>query len=192
MTLEYIQRFASTVNGIVLHSPVGVRAKQRFFARLMQIPVARNIAQHLFAAPYMRPILSRLLFSHPVPNEYLERFFHDYRSCDVFAQMFELITTAWFDALQPRQIPAVLLWGEREQRLSIEQMHVYQHLLPNNITRIVSNWDHFPMVEQPEQYAREVVRLARMMLEKAAAPTNGTAAIEVVTGRGNSFEIRID
>ncbi len=79
--------------------------------------------------------------------------------------MFDLITPAWFDALRPVQLPVALLWGERERVLSLEQMQDYLALLPGAVTYTVPHWDHFPMLEQPEDYATTMVSLAQKLLK---------------------------
>lgn len=118
------------------------------------------------------------LFSDPVPSamaqavvydrcapDYLAQFFDEYRRCKVFGQMFDLITAEWFCALQPVQIPAGLLWGAKERILKVEQVEDYQSLLPHHIVKIVPDWDHFPMIEQPKEYASTVSTLASEILQ---------------------------
>ncbi len=164
IVLELIQHDTAGIDGIILHAPVGTRLSTRWFPRLMAIPGAREVGRRLFASQMARPLFKRLLFSQPVPADILDRFFDEYRQCRVFSQMFDLITAAWFDTLRPVQLPAALLWGERERVLSPEQMQDYCHLLPGCMTHSVPDWDHFPMLEQPEAYAKTIVSLAQMLL----------------------------
>lgn len=164
IVLEYTQHYTQMLEGIILHSPLGTRLDDRLLPKLAHLPGARTTIQKLFASHLLRPMWRRIWFSHPVPSDYLNRFFDEYGTCSVFAQMFDLITQQWFEQLQPREIPAVLLWGEKERTLKTDQAHHYQRFLPRTMTRIVSNWDHFPMVEQPADYAYEIVRLARKLL----------------------------
>jgi pimeloyl-ACP methyl ester carboxylesterase len=163
--LEFGQHFASAVDGLILHAPVGARLEARFFPKLMALPVARRIGQRLFSARLPRPFFRRLLFSKPVPAAYVNRFFDEYRHCTVFAQMFDLITPGWFAALRPVDLPAALLWGEQERLLHVDQVRDYQALLPNSLVRTVPGWRHFPMIEQPEAYAGEIVVLARELVD---------------------------
>jgi pimeloyl-ACP methyl ester carboxylesterase len=164
LALEFAQRFAAELDGLILHAPVGTRLESRLFPRLMALPGARRLGQRLFSARIARPLSKRLLFSRPVPAVYLDRFFDEYRRCAVFGQMFDLITPAWFNSLRPIDLPTALLWGERERVLSVTQLDDYRALLPQHLIRVISGWDHFPMIEQPEEYASEVVRLARELV----------------------------
>lgn len=161
LALEFAQCFAAEIDGLILHAPVGTRLESRLFPRLMALPGARRIGQWLFSARIARPLFKRLLFSQPVPAGYLDRFFDEYRRCVVFGQMFDLITPAWFNSLHSIDLPTALLWGERERVLRVNQLDDYRALLPHHLIRVIPGWDHFPMIEQPEEYANEVVKLVR-------------------------------
>lgn len=162
--LEFAQIYPAEVEALILHAPVGTRLETRLFPRLMKLPGLRSLGQHLFASPLTRPIFKRLLFTQPVPPAYLNRFFDEYRRCAVFGQTFDLITPEWFNTLHPIDTPAALLWGTRERILTVKQLDDYRALLSNPIVRIVSNWDHFPMIEQPAEYAAEIISLARKLI----------------------------
>lgn len=165
--LDLIQRHAASVSGVILHAPVGTRLESRRFPWLMALPGARSLGQWLFSAAFVRPLWKRLLFvdSSRIPPGDLNRFFDEYRQCRVFGQMFDIITPAWFSRLRPVDVPAALLWGERERVLKVDQVADYQRLLPRSTVRIVPGWDHFPMLEQPADYAREIVTLAKGLLQ---------------------------
>ena len=170
IALDYVQRHADSVDGLILHAPVGTRLEKRLFPRLMKLPGMRGLGQWLFSSPLTRPVFRRLLFHQPVPDDYLNRFFAEYRQCSVFGQMFDIITADWFDRLQPVAVPTVLLWGERERVLTVDQLNDYKRLLPNHMTRTVPDWDHFPMIEQPDEYGAEVVRLAHTLVNMTGVP----------------------
>ncbi len=165
IALEFAQHFAADLDGLILHAPVGTRLASRLFPRLMALPGARSLGQWLFSARLARPLFKPLLFSRPIPPDYLDRFFEAYRHCTVFGQMFDLITLAWFNTLRPVDLPAALLWGERERVLTVDQLNDYRSLLPRHIVRTIPGWDHFPMIEQPDEYTREIVKLARELVE---------------------------
>jgi pimeloyl-ACP methyl ester carboxylesterase len=168
IALELIQDHAAMLDGLILHAPVGTRLDRRLFPRLMAVPGARRIGQHLLASRLLRPVYRRLFFSPAVPTAYLDRFFDEYRQCSVFSQMFDLITPTWFRGLRPTTLPAALLWGEAERLLAVDQVRDYQALLPGAVTRSVPGWGHFPMIERPDQYAAEIAALARALVRREA------------------------
>jgi len=166
MILEYLQHYADHVDGVILHAPVGTRLDTRRFPALMNLPGARAFGQWLFSSTLTRPLFKRLLFvDHTlIPSDYLNRFFDEYRRSTAFAQMFDLITAAWYDNLRPVDTPAALLWGVDERVLSADHIEDYQQLLPNSTVRVVEGWDHFPMIEQPQAYTHEVIQLAQQVV----------------------------
>lgn len=164
--LEFLQFFAFSVEGAILHAPVGANLDHQWFPQLMNLPGMRALGKRAFSSRLARPLWKRLLFENPVPADYLDQFFEAYRRCSVFGQMFDLITPDWFQILTPVEIPSVLLWGEREKGLKMDQFKAFETLLPQAQVRIVPDWDHFPMIEQPEEYAAEIVVLATRLLEK--------------------------
>ncbi len=161
IALEYAQHYP--LDGLILHAPVGTRLDTRFFPRLMRLPGMAKLGQWAFSTPLLRPLWQRLLFSQPLPQQVTTRFFNEYRQCQVFGQMFTLITAEWWASLRPLDMPAALLWGEDERVLSVDQLEDYKALLPRHVVRIVPGWDHFPMLEQPAAYAAEVSALATQL-----------------------------
>ncbi|MEO0564962.1 MAG: alpha/beta hydrolase [Chloroflexota bacterium] len=164
MVLEYLQHYAADVAGVMLHAPVGTRLDERTFPKLMRMPGMTTLGKWVFSASPLRPMWRPLLFTAPVPLDYSRRFFDEYARCDVFGQMFEIINAEWFASLQPVDLPAVLLWGERERILSVDQLEDYKVLLPNHTVRTVPEWDHFPMIDAPQAFADETTRLAAGLL----------------------------
>ena len=163
IALEYAQHYPEQLAGIILHAPVGTRIDTRLFPRLMKLPGMRPLGQFVFSAPPFRPIWRNLLFTKPLPTQLTKQFFDEYAQCSVFGLMFDLITAEWFEQLQLIDLPAALLWGEKERVLSVDQLEDYKLLLPRAITHTVPEWDHFPMLEEPEQFAREMIKLTESM-----------------------------
>jgi pimeloyl-ACP methyl ester carboxylesterase len=160
LVLEFIQHYPDSVDGIILHAPVGASLDSRRFPKLMKLPGMAELGKQVFASSLFRPLWTRLLFQAEVPTDYLNQFFAEYRYCTAFAQMFELITAEWFKGLTPRDVPAVLLWGEREKVLKVAQLEAFLHLLPNANRVTVPDWDHFTMVDAPQAYMDQLVQLA--------------------------------
>lgn len=160
--LDYAQRFP--LDGLILHAPVGTRLDSRLFPRLMKLPGMTQAGQWAFSTPLLRPFWSRRLFKTALPPAVTQQFFAEYRQCQVFGQMFSIITTDWFDSLQPQPVPAALLWGEEERILTVDQLEDYKSLLPNHVVRTVPGWDHFPMLDDPAGYAAEISALSQQLL----------------------------
>lgn len=168
IALEFLQHFEREVQALILHAPVGTRLNQRLFPKLMKPMFIRRFGQWIFSSALARPLFKPILFQSPeqIPADYLKRFFDEYRRCEAFAQMFDIINDAWFQSLRPSTLPAVLLWGEKERVLTPDQAKDYQMLLPNSTIKLVANWNHFPMIEQPEDFAQQILTLSRELIQQ--------------------------
>lgn len=160
IALEFAQQYAHSIQGLILHAPVGARLQTRLFPKLMAKRPIRELGKQILSAKIFRPFFTRRLFQNPPPPAILNRFFDDYRHTSTFSQMFDLITAEWFASLQPIQLPAALLWGEKERVLNPQQLHDYKTLLPHHIIHTVPHWDHFPMLEHPAEFAQVIAQLA--------------------------------
>lgn len=163
--LEMLQHYPDAVDGVILHAPVGAKLAQRLFPRLMNLPSARRTGQRLVGAKVLRPLWTRLLFSRPIPRDLQDTFFEAYPRSAAFGQMFDFITPDWFQSLRPLSLPAALVWGGKEQVLGPDQVYEFRPIMPSAIQRIVPEWGHYPMLEQPAEYATEIATLARNVVE---------------------------
>jgi pimeloyl-ACP methyl ester carboxylesterase len=166
LALQMAQHYAPMLDGLILHAPVGAFLNARWFPRLMALPGARRAGQLAISSPLLRPLWRKALFTKPVPPAFADRFFEEYRQCANFSQMFDLITASWFDSLSPVQMPSALLWGARERVLAAGHAPAFQALLPGAKLRIIDHWDHFPMIDQPEEYAQVVTVLVTECLRR--------------------------
>lgn len=164
--LEYVQHYADAIDGVILHAPVGTRLDTRRFPWLMKLPGMRAFGKGLFSSRLSRPLFKRLLFADhaALPAEYVTRFFDEYRQCEAFGLMFDLITADWYNGLAPREVPAALLWGAEDRVLNVDHVEDYRQLLPRNRVDIVEGWHHFPMIDDPASYAERIVALAEMLM----------------------------
>ena len=165
IALQYAQKYANHLAGLILHAPVGTRLDTRWFPRLMSLPVNRKIGKMVFTSSLMRPFWRKALFTKPLPKEAESQFFDEYRQCQLFGEMFDWITPEWFDRLNPISIPAALLWGERERVLTVDQLDDYKALLLDPVIHKEPNWDHFPMLETPKQFVDVLTSLSLKISE---------------------------
>lgn len=161
--LELAQHRAAAFGGLVVHAPVGASLDRRLFPRLMRLPGAKPAVQRAIASPTLRPLWRKNFFTDPVDDTYLAQFFDEYRTCRAFPRMFDLINAEWFDALHPVELPSVIWWGARDRVLAVEQAGAFGRVLPRATVEVVADWDHFPMIERPKEYADALARLARRL-----------------------------
>ena len=165
IALDLVSRRPDLVDGLILHAPVGASLDTRLFPRIMSSPTIRMLVKRVISSRLPRPLLRRVFFPHGAPKEDLDTFFDEYRHCAAFGDMFDLINRPWFDGVQPvREVPAVLLWGADDRVLRSGQADDFKVKVPEAETVVRHGWDHFPMIEQPDEYADEIVAIARRLV----------------------------
>ncbi len=161
IALDLVSRRPDLVSGFILHAPVGADLDRRLFPRVMSTAPVRETMRRLIAAKAPRPLWRKLFFPTGAPKADIDQFFDGYRSCDAFGLMFEVITVDWFNSVEPvRDVPSILLWGEHDRVLKSKQADSIAQKLPEARRVIHPGWDHFPMLEQPEEYADVVANMA--------------------------------
>lgn len=162
IALDLASRRPELLRGLILHAPVAADLDRRLFPRLMSTALVRELARRLIASRLLRPLWRRAFFPTGAPTADLDVFFDGYRNCASFGQMFEIIDADWFERVTPiRELPCVLLWGEHDRVLDSAQVDAVTAKVPNGRVVIAAGWDHFPMLEQPEDYSATLADLAR-------------------------------
>lgn len=163
--IQLVQQYPDVLDGIILHAPVGALLDRRQFPQLMLMPGMAGLGKAIFTNRLLRPYFRAKLFANPVPDGYVEQFFDEYTSCTVFEDMFHLITHQWYSSLTEMTLPACILWGQEDRVLSPAHASEFAKLFPHSKTHIVENWTHWPMIEQPEEYAAVVTRIAGELIK---------------------------
>ena len=173
IALDLLARDPGQVEGVILHAPVGTRLDTRLFPRIMARRQVQRTVQATIAHPLLRPLLRRLALGG-VPRETADRTLAAYGEAEAFGRLFDWLDSDWFDALPVlADLPAVVLWGERDRVLDADQRGDYQRLLPASREVVVPGWGHFPMLDRPEAYARMLTELSRSLVTSPADPGPG-------------------
>jgi len=167
IALDLASRRPELFGGLILHAPVGASLDTRLFPRIMRTDLARAAVKRAISARLPRPLWRRVFFPHGAPRDPLDIFFDEYRHCEAFGDMFDLIDRPWFDGLAVvRDVPAVLLWGSDDRVLKSGQTGEIHSKVPDADVIVHDGWDHFPMIEQPEEYAGEIVAIAQRLASR--------------------------
>lgn len=156
------------LDGLILHAPVGASLDTRALPRLMRVPGATAATRRAIAARPLRPLLRRRLFDPTVPREVTDTFFDGYAGCASFDLMFRIITPEWFASLRPVDVPAEIVWGERDGVLDPRQAAAFRRIVPGARERIVPGWGHFPMIDEPDAYVALVSAIVGRLVPAAA------------------------
>ena len=158
--LEFLQKYSYLVDGVILHSIVGANLNKRIFPKLMKLPMVAFSIKNLIASPVFRPIISRKFFQTKIDSNYEKLFFEAFGKCEVFENMFQIINYSWFKSLSKIHLPTIFLWGEKDWILTPNEINELQSLFQNSSKLIISDWDHFPMIDKPESYVSEITKIA--------------------------------
>lgn len=165
--LEFLQKHAALVDGVILHSIVGANLNKRIFPKLMKLPGVAFIAKNLIASSLFRPIFRRRFFQNKIDSNFEKIFFDAFGKCEAFESMFHQIDYSWFKKLIPIDVPATFLWGEKDWILKPSEINELKKIFPCHSKLIIPGWDHFPMIDQPESYAFEVTKIATDLTVKS-------------------------
>ena len=166
IALDLISRRPEVADGLILHAPVGAHLDSRLFPKLMSPPFVRRLVRSAISARLLRGFLHNRFFPTGVPEPHRRAFFEGYRSCEAFGLMFDIIDAEWFEGLAPvTDVPTRLLWGSGDRVLDAEHTGQFQTKAPRAEIEVVEGWDHFPMLEQPDDYASAIVRIAEELVD---------------------------
>ncbi|MDJ0498893.1 MAG: alpha/beta fold hydrolase, partial [Acidimicrobiia bacterium] len=191
IALDLLQRHQ--VDGLILHAPVGTRLDRRWFPRLMKPAAIRRLVRWVISSRLFRPLLRRRFFGREVPSGYAHRFLAEYGRAEAFGQMFDIITSSWWESLEPSKTATVLLWGSNDRVLGADQVEDYRRLLPNNNVDVVSGWGHFPMATDPAAYTARVLDWAQRLTGEEPSRRflvlgSGTAAAEGIAAKASLLD----
>ena len=165
--LEFLQNYSYLIDGVILHSIVGANLNKRIFPRLMKLPKVAFLIKNIIASSAFRPIISRKFFQTRINSNYEKLFFEAFGKCEVFENMFQIINYSWFKSLSKIHLPTMFLWGEKDWILTPNEINELQSLFQNSSKLIISDWDHFPMIDKPESYVSEITKIATDLATKA-------------------------
>lgn len=170
LALDVAANQPALVDGLILHAPVAVNLDSRLFPKLMASMAVRKTAKATISSWPVRLAARRFAFEG-APRPYAEQFFAEYGNAEAFEVMFDLLTAEWFESLPAITSPAVVLWGEKDRVLQVEQAEAVESRLPNSRRHIEPEWGHYPMIEKPVDYQRVLVELARAIASETTEPS---------------------
>ena len=153
---------------LLLQAPILWGLERRWMPRLMRLGPARQALGRIFAtAAFQRRFLAKC-FTHPPKLETARAFFEGYARCPAAPDLF-----AWFNpsllrslerdlAARPIALERVRIWwGGRDRVVSLQELEWTRKALGLGDrwpVRVFPEWGHYPMIDDPEGWAGELVR----------------------------------
>ncbi|MBC2716619.1 MAG: alpha/beta hydrolase [Desulfobacteraceae bacterium] len=71
----------------------------------------------------------------------------------IFKDFHKIPTDAFIDAIEKIKVPTLILWGEEDRIIHVNNASVFAEQIPNSQTVILAGVGHAPMIEVPEESA---------------------------------------
>jgi Alpha/beta hydrolase family len=152
----------------VFQAPVLWGLERRWMPRLMRLGLAQIALRRAFASPLFQRRFARKHFRALPSPEVTRAFFDGYASCAALPDFFEWLTPALLRSLEARlaEDSALLdritfLWGALDTVVPPREIAWTEQAIGAKLdVSILSDWGHYPMIDDPESWVREVYRVA--------------------------------
>jgi pimeloyl-ACP methyl ester carboxylesterase len=147
---------------LLLQAPVLGGLQRRLMPRLMRLRVARAAARRMLAAaPFQRRFVRRHFLRRP-SAEAQAAFFEGYAGCAAFEDLFEWFGPGLLRRLEtalagrPEAVRRVSIWwGGRDRVVTPGELRWVEAALGTTWpVRVFPAWGHYPMIDDPEGWAR--------------------------------------
>lgn len=166
VALSLRARGAFTDHPIVIQGAVLWGLEKRWFPRIMRLPGMPYLLAWAFRRQRIQARFQRHHFLTEPDPEWLRRFFAGYGDAGSFAAWFDWLTPGLLRELetQLKARPAALerleaWWGELDSVVGPQELRVTERALGATIpVRSFPDWAHYPMIDDPAGWVREVSR----------------------------------
>ncbi|MEM1134451.1 MAG: alpha/beta hydrolase [Bacteroidota bacterium] len=145
---------------VILHSCIGASLQYRFFPKLMKPMPMRKFIKQMVHTKWLQNYWEKKLFLYPekIPQNIKNQFFKDYKQCQAFTVFFDLITPVWYKSTREKikEASFYFLWGDKERVVASKYLAYWKSDFPNAHFQTIAGWDHFPMLDSPEQFLEEI------------------------------------
>ncbi|HLW63813.1 MAG TPA: alpha/beta hydrolase [Gemmataceae bacterium] len=149
---------------LLLQAPVLWGLEHRLMPKVMRLGIARSLFATLFRARWFQKHFFRKYFVTVPPPEFQREFFTGYASCAAAADFFDWFTPNWLRQLEqafaqhPERLRSIeFWWGERDRVVSLQELCWTEAALGRSWpVQTFSEWGHYPMIEQPEEWVRNL------------------------------------
>jgi pimeloyl-ACP methyl ester carboxylesterase len=147
---------------LLLQAPVLWGLERRLMPRLLRLGLVRATARRLFATPPFQRGFVRRHFMRRPPPEAQAAFFEGYARCGAFPDLFAWFTPGLLHDLEgrltarPEALRRVSVWwGGRDRVVTSDELRWTEAALGTTWPlRVFPDWGHYPMIDDPEGWAR--------------------------------------
>ncbi len=162
MVWEYALKNQHRVDRMILINSAGY-IKDRNYPLpfvIAQTPVLRNVFNYVPKAVVRRFVRQVFCNQSLVTDELVDKYF-DLFHRDGNKEAFVKIANSHFvqntDSLKELTIPVLIMWGEKDNWLNVDQSYKFERDIPNSKLIVYQNVGHVPMQEIPEETAKDAL-----------------------------------
>ncbi|MBK8258363.1 MAG: alpha/beta hydrolase [Polyangiaceae bacterium] len=152
----------------IFQAPVLWGLEHRLMPKFMRLGFAQLLLARAFRSGLFQRRFVKKHFLSPPDETTVETFFSGYTSCAALPDFFAWLTPALLRSLERSfaENPSLFeniqfLWGERDSVVPLADLHFTEQALGVHFpVSVIANWGHYPMIDDPESWVREVLRVA--------------------------------
>jgi pimeloyl-ACP methyl ester carboxylesterase len=152
---------------LLLQAPILWGLERRLMPKVMRLGLARFALTRLFAAaPFQRRFVSKYFTQSPAP-ETVQAFFDGYARCTAAPDLFAWLTPTLLRSLErdlaarPAALDGIeVWWGGKDRVVTLQELAWTREALGLGErwpVRVFPEWGHYPMIDDPEGWAEELV-----------------------------------
>lgn len=152
---------------ILMQGPILWGLERRWMPRLMRLGPARALPW-LFAVPAFQRRFARKYFTHPPSSDMLVAFFGGYARCAAAPDFFAWLNPGLLRSLErdlavcPDALDGIRIWwGGQDRVVTLQELEWTKAALRLGERwplRVFPEWGHYPMIDDPEDWAGELRR----------------------------------
>ena len=166
LTWEFALKYPKKVRKMVLIDSAGYINDRNFPLPFIiaQTPVLRNVFNYVPKAVVRRFVRQVFFDQSKVTEEIVERYydlFHREGNMEAFVRIANAYFVQNTHNLYQLEIPVLVMWGNKDNWLSVDNAAKFQKDIPNCKTIIYENIGHVAMEEIPEQSAKDLLKFLK-------------------------------
>ncbi|MGB1216762.1 MAG: alpha/beta fold hydrolase [Saprospiraceae bacterium] len=165
ITWEFALRYPYRVRKLILLDSAGFLDDNSIplAFKMARTPFMNRVAKYVIRKNILEQFLHQVYYdNNKVSPELLDRYYKLFTREGNPEAFFMLVNkTAYKDntrKLKGLETPTLIIWGEEDRWLPVENAHRFLNLIPRSRLVIYENTGHIPMEEEPEDTAAEVRR----------------------------------
>lgn len=162
LSWEFAIKYQNRIDKLILIDSAGYISDKNYPLPFViaQTPVLRNVFNYVPKAVIRRFVRQVFKDQTKVTDELIDRYFdlfHREGNKEAFVKLANSNYKQNTDSLSELKIPVLVMWGEEDNWISVNQSQLFEKDIPNSRVIIYDKVGHVPMEEIPEKTAKDLI-----------------------------------